>query len=459
MATVITEECINCGACEPECPNTAIYQGGVEWELDGQTHAAISASIFYIVPDKCTECVGFYDHEACAAVCPVDCCVPDPKIPETEAVLLERARKLHPDKEFGADFPSRFKAGGAEAPAAPAGNGAAVAPASSPVPAAAPAPRAVAAPAAGRVEKAKAPPPAKPVEPLKPKIFAGELQDDFEALLQELRGRGSGRWGFAARLVAALLQPLLGALPHGSKQALETLIGDRRFFSNAGATGLNILHNMVLYPAVLVIAAWLLLDAEVFSAQMKWYIFLGTVLASVESIWRLREAFFEARPVDAIRFGPALYGAPLGIVVGPIARRFARDLQVVHHVGYDGFKGGNFDERLERDRRYGDVYRVEDLGRAYLLQLEFPRLLPPTGLKDELGLPDVMPDYDFELALVNGSFVVRGRVIDPRVRKLTAVAAAFPPEFTTQVDLEKGVRGFRHRYRDKVLEVVLPKKD
>jgi len=139
MATVITSECINCGACEPECPNTAIYQGGVEWELDGQMHPAISNDIFYIVPEKCTECVGFFDHEACAAVCPVDCCVPDPKIPEGEALLLERARKLHPETSFGADFPSRFrKDGAASAPAA-----ADTTPAAAPA-APAPAPRATA---------------------------------------------------------------------------------------------------------------------------------------------------------------------------------------------------------------------------------------------------------------------------------------------------------------------------
>ncbi len=146
MATVITSECINCGACEPECPNTAIYQGGVEWDLNGAKHAAISAEIFYIVPEKCTECVGFFDHEACAAVCPVDCCVPDPAIPETESVLLERARVLHPDKTFANDAPSRFKkeGGGAAAVSAPAPAPAAPMAAAAPVPAAAPAPAAVA---------------------------------------------------------------------------------------------------------------------------------------------------------------------------------------------------------------------------------------------------------------------------------------------------------------------------
>ncbi len=122
MATVITQECINCGACEPECPNTAIYQGGVEYEHRGAKLPAIMSDIFYIVPDKCTECVGFFPYEACAAVCPVDCCVPDPERPETETALLERARELHPDKSFGDEFPSRFReaAPAAEAAAAPA---------------------------------------------------------------------------------------------------------------------------------------------------------------------------------------------------------------------------------------------------------------------------------------------------------------------------------------------------
>ena len=77
MATMITDECINCGACEPECPNNAISQG---------------ETIFVIDPQLCTECVGFHDFEACAAVCPVDCCVTDPNNIETEEALIARAR-------------------------------------------------------------------------------------------------------------------------------------------------------------------------------------------------------------------------------------------------------------------------------------------------------------------------------------------------------------------------------
>ena len=176
MATIITSECINCGACETECPNTAIYQAGAEWELDGQMHPPLSNDIFYIVRDKCTECVGFYDHEACAAVCPVDCCVPDTDVPETEAMLVERARKLHPERVFGGDVPSRFRKEGAAVAAPPAGASAdAAAPVTAPPPTATPpvpAPEAVSPLAAvppASAPKAVSPPAAAPPAPA-PKV-------------------------------------------------------------------------------------------------------------------------------------------------------------------------------------------------------------------------------------------------------------------------------------------------
>jgi len=96
MATMITSECINCGACEPECPNNAISQG---------------EEIYVIDPLLCTECVGFHDYEACAAVCPVDCCVTDPNNIETEDTLIGRARAIHQDIQFADAFESRFRKG------------------------------------------------------------------------------------------------------------------------------------------------------------------------------------------------------------------------------------------------------------------------------------------------------------------------------------------------------------
>ena len=100
MAIKITEECINCGACEPECPNTAIYEGGAGWELGGTSGSDgaapsgaagfFSNDFYYIVPDKCTECVGFHDEPQCASVCPVDCCVPDDAHVEDKDALLAK---------------------------------------------------------------------------------------------------------------------------------------------------------------------------------------------------------------------------------------------------------------------------------------------------------------------------------------------------------------------------------
>jgi ferredoxin len=114
MAIKITDECINCGACEPECPNNAIYEGGVEWAMaDGtsvkgdyvmmngehtdsdERHAPIAVDYYYITPDKCTECQGFHEEPQCAAVCPVDCCVPDEMYRETVDELLAKKDKMH----------------------------------------------------------------------------------------------------------------------------------------------------------------------------------------------------------------------------------------------------------------------------------------------------------------------------------------------------------------------------
>lgn len=79
MAYMITEECINCGACEPECPNQAISAGEERYVID---------------PAKCTECVGHFDASQCAAVCPTDACVTDPDRKETKEELMVKSHKL-----------------------------------------------------------------------------------------------------------------------------------------------------------------------------------------------------------------------------------------------------------------------------------------------------------------------------------------------------------------------------
>ncbi|AGA35403.1 4Fe-4S ferredoxin, iron-sulfur binding protein [Thioalkalivibrio nitratireducens DSM 14787] len=79
MALIITDECINCDVCEPECPNGAISAGD---------------EIYVIDPDLCTECVGHYDEPQCQQVCPVDCIPLDPDRRESREELMAKYERL-----------------------------------------------------------------------------------------------------------------------------------------------------------------------------------------------------------------------------------------------------------------------------------------------------------------------------------------------------------------------------
>jgi ferredoxin len=79
MALLITDECINCDVCEPECPNDAIYMG---------------KEIYEINPDLCTECVGHFEESQCTEVCPVECILVDATRVETKDQLMQKFYKL-----------------------------------------------------------------------------------------------------------------------------------------------------------------------------------------------------------------------------------------------------------------------------------------------------------------------------------------------------------------------------
>ena len=79
MALIITDECINCDVCEPECPNGAITQG---------------IEIYEINPALCTECVGHFETSQCVEVCPVECIPFDPEHVETQEQLLEKYHRI-----------------------------------------------------------------------------------------------------------------------------------------------------------------------------------------------------------------------------------------------------------------------------------------------------------------------------------------------------------------------------
>jgi ferredoxin len=81
MALWITDACINCDVCEPECPNQAISMGELIYEID---------------PQRCTECVGHFDEPQCVQLCPVACIPVNPGYVETAQQLLEKYRRLQP---------------------------------------------------------------------------------------------------------------------------------------------------------------------------------------------------------------------------------------------------------------------------------------------------------------------------------------------------------------------------
>jgi ferredoxin len=79
MSLLITDECINCDVCEPECPNGAIFMG---------------EEIYQINPDLCTECVGHFETSQCVDVCPVDCIIHDKNHQESKEELLQKYQEL-----------------------------------------------------------------------------------------------------------------------------------------------------------------------------------------------------------------------------------------------------------------------------------------------------------------------------------------------------------------------------
>lgn len=476
MATIITSECINCGACEPECPNTAIYAGGVEWELNGATSPPLAQDIFYIVPSKCTECVGFYDHEACAAVCPVDCCVTDPNNIESEQVLLERARALHPDQAFGADAPSRFrKESAAPAPAAPA-NGAAPAAEAAAAPAAAapvppaPAPKpAPAAPAAAAPKPAAPAPAAKPAAqlnlpkdvgalpgPIGEKHFAGELEEDFDTVLGWVDLKPVQSAPIPVQIAMRLGEPVLGAMPDQVKRELEEAVGNPLAFSRARATALNLILNLILYPIILSALAVVGLNDLVFSQATSGWIALGVLLAVLEAVWRLREGILHAKPASELTYRAAFWGIPLA-PLGALLVRGSHFTRVKRTVGFDGYTTDLYDEKVERDRRYGTVYTIQEHSNAYLVRLEMPRRIPASSLKRLWSLPEEMPDYDYSISLGDAVLTISASVRGEALRRLSYISSSFPADFTTRIDFDEPVTSFKHRLRNKVIEIIVLK--
>jgi ferredoxin len=111
MTFKITDDCFNCGVCEVECPQSAIYPGGVDWKRMQSNYPLFfeymalqdkfySEHHYYVVPDKCNGCEGIYSEPRCVLICPIGCCEPEGAHYETEGNLYSGKEYL----EILADF-------------------------------------------------------------------------------------------------------------------------------------------------------------------------------------------------------------------------------------------------------------------------------------------------------------------------------------------------------------------
>lgn len=129
------------------------------------------------------------------------------------------------------------------------------------------------------------------------------------------------------------------------------------------------------------------------------------------------------------------------------------------HIAFNGFTDDLYEDKTERDRRYGTVYTVSEELNAYLVRLEMPRRLPNSALKRTWKLPDEMPDYEYSLSVSDGVLSIRAGVRGEACRRLSYVSSSFPSEFLTRIEFAKPVGRFKHRMRDKVLEIIVFKRE
>ncbi|MBF6559328.1 MAG: hypothetical protein IVW56_03475 [Candidatus Binataceae bacterium] len=167
------------------------------------------------------------------------------------------------------------------------------------------------------------------------------------------------------------------------------------------------------------------------------------------------------RRVELIRApGSALRRLARAIVQSlPLARqrRRAPDSDD-RHVAFDGFARAGHEDKLERDRRYGTVYRVTEARNAYLVRLEMPRRTPYSALKQAWKLPDEMPAYDYTISLGDDFLAIRAGLRGEAIRRAAYVSPSFPSQFLTRIEFAQPVAAFKHRMEGKLLEVIVFKR-
>jgi hypothetical protein len=297
---------------------------------------------------------------------------------------------------------------------------------------------------------------AEPPGPIGEKRFAGELEESFEKVLASVDSGEPFRLAPATKLAFRIAEPLLGALSNRAKTNIEEAVGNRSGFSRFRSTMLNIVLNALVYPVVLVAAGIAIAGGTLSAVASAVLAFIGVTFAVAEAMGRMRDGIFGLVPEEKAAWRASWYG----FVIAPLGQNVLRSGKVrrnIRRVAFEGYTVDLYDEKTERERRYGTLYTVSERRNAYLVRLEMARTIPSSSLKRLWKLADEMPDYDYNISLGGRVLTIRASVRGETLRRLASVSPSFPADFLTRIDFEEPVSTFRHRLRSKVLEVVVLK--
>jgi NAD-dependent dihydropyrimidine dehydrogenase PreA subunit len=270
-----------------------------------------------------------------------------------------------------------------------------------------------------------------------------------------------------------LLQPLLGAFSAKFKARLEEMAGNTLVFSSAVSTGINSLINLTLYPLILFFIGVKGQSANLFTSEGNLMIFLGIIIAISEGIYRFKDEFSSI--AEQPRYGAAFYGWIPSLVATPILIGLRSVLVVAPKEGRLTVPGSvdpsgavYADDVRERYRRYGMINRVTEMANHYQVEIEFPRWVPNSVVKEENDLPDRMPDYDYEINLSSpympgetpapqSVLTVQTQLEDPRFASILGRTSSFPNGFTNTLPISGQPEDFHATYRNKVLTIVVSK--
>ena len=286
-------------------------------------------------------------------------------------------------------------------------------------------------------------------------------------------------------LLTMLGQPILGAFSAKFKAELEDMAGNARVFSAAVSTGINSLINLFLYPLVLLFIKTKGNIANLFTPEGNFMIFLGIVIAIAEGTYRFKDELTTTPDAEQSRYGASFYGWVPSLFATPLLKLMRSALVKSPETPRTTMPGAvqadgaiYADDIKERYRRYGMVNRVLETSDYYRIEIEFPRWVPNSSVKDTYDLPDRMPDYAYEVYLsspyapdatptTESVVTVQTQLprddknpklfADPRFEKVVGRTSSFPDGFRNIFPIPGQPEDFYTKYQNRMLEIVIPK--